>query len=116
MTKILVIDDDRINLKVLEVLLKNSYPDYEILITQSGPEGIEKAKKELPDIIILDIIMPGMDGFEACKCLKSDEHTRNIPVILLTAYRADSQDIVRGLESGALSYLSKPIDKDHLIA
>ncbi|MBA7574275.1 Protein-glutamate methylesterase/protein-glutamine glutaminase [subsurface metagenome] len=116
MTKILVIDDDRINLKVLEVLLKNSYPDYEISTAQSGSEGIEKAKKELPDIIILDVRMPDMDGYEVCKRLQSDEYTQPIPVIFLTAYETDSKDVIRGLESGALSFLSKPIDKDHLIA
>ena len=116
MTKILVIDDDRINLKLLEPLLKKSYPDYEILTVQSGPEGIEIAKKELPDIIILDIRMPYMDGYEVCKHLQSDEYTQPIPVIFLTAYATDSKDVIRGLESGALSFLSKPIGKDHLIA
>ncbi len=116
MTKILVIDDDRIYMKLLEVLLKNSYPDYEIFTTQSGPEGIEKAKKELPDIIILDIIMPDMDGYEVCKRLQSDEYTQPIPVIFLTVYETDSKNVIRGLESGALSFLSKPIGKDHLIA
>ncbi len=116
MSKILVIDDNRLNLAVLEALLKRSYPDYEILITQSGPEGIEKAKKELPDAIILDIRMPDMDGYEVCKHLQSDEYTRYIPVLLLTAYQSDSKDVIRGLEFGALSFLTKPFDKDVLIA
>ena len=116
MSKILVIDDNRLNLAVIEGLLKRSYPDYEILITQSGPEGIEKAKNELPDAIILDIRMPDMDGYEVCKHLQSDEDTRYIPVLLLTAYQSDSKDVVRGLEFGALSFLTKPIDPDVLIA
>ncbi len=116
MSKILVIDDNRLNLAIIERLLKRSYPDYKILITQSGPEGIEKAKNELPDAIILDIRMPDMDGYEVCKHLQSDEDTRYIPVLLLTAYQSDSKDIVRGLEFGALSFLTKPIDPDVLIA
>jgi len=116
MSKILVIDDNRFNLAVLEALLKRSYPDYEILITQSGPEGIEKAKKRLPDAIILDIRMPDMDGYEVCKRLQSDESTRYIPVLFLTAYQSDSKDVIRGLEFGALSFLTKPIDNHVLIA
>ncbi|MCK4345090.1 MAG: response regulator [Bacteroidales bacterium] len=116
MSKILVIDDNRNNLKLLEVLLKRSFRDYEILTEQSGPEGIEIAKKELPDAIILDIRMPDMDGYEVCKHLQSDESTRYIPVLLLTAYQSDSKDVIRGLEFGALSFLTKPIDNDVLIA
>jgi response regulator RpfG family c-di-GMP phosphodiesterase len=116
MTKILVIDDNRNNLVLLEALLKNSYPDYEILIAKSGPEGIEIAKKELPDAIILDVRMPDMDGYEVCKNLQSYEYTRYIPVLLLTAYQSDSKDVIRGLEFGALSFLTKPINKDILIA
>ena len=116
MTKILVIDDNKNNLTLLEVVLRRSYPDYEILTAQSGPEGIEIAKKELPDAIILDIRMPDMDGYEVCKHLQSDESTRYIPVLLLTAYQADSKDVIRGLEFGALSFLTKPIDSHILIA
>ena len=116
MSKILLIDDNRNNLILLEVLLRRSYPDYEILTAQSGPEGIEIAKKELPDAIILDIRMPDMDGYEVCKHLQSDESTRYIPVLFLTAYQSDSKDVIRGLEFGALSFLPKPIDNDILIA
>jgi len=116
MSKILVIDDNRNNLTLLKILLKRYYPDYDILTSQSGPEGIEIAKNELPDAIILDIRMPDMDGYEVCKHLQSDESTRYIPVILLTAYGANSKDIVRGLEMGAVSFIPKPINNDELIA
>ncbi len=116
MTKILVIDDNKNNLTLLEVVLRRSYPDYEILTAQSGSEGIEISKKELPDAIILDIRMPEMDGYEVCKHLQYDESTRYIPVLLLTAYQSDSKDVIRGLEFGALSFLTKPIDNDILIA
>jgi len=116
MSKILLIDNNRNNLILLKVLLKRSFRNYEILTEQSGPEGIEIAKKELPDAIILDIRMPDMDGYEVCKHLQSDESTRYIPVLLLTAYKSDSKDVIRGLEFGALSFLTKPIDNDILIA
>jgi len=116
MSKILLIDDNRNNLILLKVLLKRSFRNYEILAEQYGPEGVEIAKKELPDAIILDIRMPDMDGYEVCKHLQSDESTRYIPVLLLTAYQSDSKDVIRGLEFGALSFLTKPIDNHILIA
>ena len=79
--KILVIDDVESNLLLVRTILEKSHPEYLILLAGSGIEDIEIAQKEMPDTILLDIYMPGMDGFETCKILKSDERTSCIPVL-----------------------------------
>lgn len=114
MAKILVIDDKEDNLISISALLKNFISDCSVITTDSGAEGIRKAKAELPDTILLDIIMPGMDGYEVCRRLKSDEETKHIPVIMITAIRTDSQSRVKGLDIGADAFLSKPIDEAEL--
>ncbi len=81
--KILVVDDIAHNVKLLEIKLKSEY--YDVLCAYNGREAIEIAKKEQPDIILLDIMMPVMDGFETCKILKKDYNTTHIPVIIVTA-------------------------------
>ena len=103
MAKILAIDDKQDNLVVISALLKNLAPDCHVITAQSGLSGIEKAKGEQPDIILLDVRMPEMDGYEVCRLLKADDHTRHIPVIMLTAVEKSSSSRVRGLESGAVS-------------
>jgi two-component system cell cycle sensor histidine kinase/response regulator CckA len=116
MPKILAIDDKQDNLITVTAVLKSLIPNCEVITAQSGPEGIKKAKAELPDTILLDIKMPHMDGYEVCEILKGHENTKNIPVIMLTAIKKESGDLVRGLESGADAYLAKPIDESVLIA
>jgi len=116
MAKILAIDDKKDNLTVLSATLKNLIPDCNVITAQSGPEGIEKAKIESPDTILLDIKMPGMDGYEICKRLKEDADTRNIPVIMISAILTESKDLVKGLDIGADAYLAKPVDEQVLIA
>ena len=116
MTKILAIDDKSDNLTVLKALLGKLIPGCSVITAQSGAAGIEKAKSESPDTILLDIRMPGMDGYEVCKRLKSNSYTKHIPVIMLTAMDAKSQDLVKGLESGADAYLTKPVNEHVLIA
>ncbi|MCB1190108.1 MAG: response regulator [Leptospiraceae bacterium] len=116
MSKILIIDDQIDNLIAIGALLKNLMKDSEVLTSQSGIEGIEITKKELPDTILLDIQMPNMDGFEVCKKLKSDNQTRHIPIIMVTAIYRDSESRVKGLELGADAFLSKPVDGSELIA
>ncbi len=115
MTKLLAIDDKHDNLTVLSALLKNLILGCEILTAESGAEGLEKAKNELPDTILLDIRMPGMDGYETCKRLKKNEVTKHIPVIMLSAIKTEPVDLVKGLDSGADAYLAKPID-EHVLA
>jgi len=116
MSTILVIDDKQDNLLSISSLLKNLIPGCRVLTAGSGPEGIEKANTEPVDTILLDIHMPGMDGFEACKILKSDEATKHIPIIMLTAVMKDSASFVKGLEQGADAFFTKPIDKSELTA
>ena len=115
MQKILAIDDNMDNLVTLSAVLKNLLPDCTVIIAQSGLEGIAKAKAELPDTILLDVKMPGMDGFETCRRLMSDESTKNIPVIMITALIADPQSRIQGLDVGANAFLAKPIDETELI-
>ncbi len=116
MSKILAIDDRQDNLVAVTALLKTFISDCHVLTAQSGAEGLQMADSEQPDIILLDVKMPGMDGLEVCRQLKSDEATRHIPVIMISAVRTGSQDLVKGLEIGADAYLPKPIDEFVLTA
>lgn len=114
MPKILAIDDRLDNLISIKALLRNIIPECEVVTAQTGEEGIEKAIKELPDTILLDINMPVMDGYEVCNKLKAESRTAHIPVIMITAVRTDSKSRIKGLESGADIFISKPIDADEL--
>jgi CheY-like chemotaxis protein len=89
MSKILAIDDRLDNLISIKALLRNMIPECEVITAQTGEEGIEKAIKELPDTILLDINMPVMDGYEVCNKLKANSATKHIPVIMITAVRTD---------------------------
>jgi len=116
MSKILLIDDNADNLTSLSATIKGLIPSTSILTALSGQEGLEIASEELPDVIILDIRMPGMDGYEVLGLLKANVKTKIIPVILLTANYTDIKSKIRGLEAGADAFLSKPIDNNELIA
>ncbi|MBF0546743.1 MAG: response regulator [Candidatus Riflebacteria bacterium] len=107
-SKILVIDDLPSNIEVLAELLKT---DYEIIFATSGKKGIELATKEFPDLIILDVMMPEMDGFETCSQLKKSEITKSIPVMFVTALGEEVSES-HGLEIGAIDYISKPINPE----
>ncbi len=116
MSKILAIDDKLDNLVTLSALLRNLMPECTMVTAQSGREGIEKAKAELPDVILLDVKMPDMDGFETCRRLMSDETTQHIPVIMITAIKTDPKSRIEGLECGANTFLAKPIDEYELVS
>jgi len=116
MKKILTIDDVQDNLITVSAILESFMPECKVYTALSGQEGIDTARKEQPDTILLDIIMPNMDGYEVCKILKSDPKTKNIPVIMLTAIKTDAQSRIKGLENGADAFLSKPIDPTELSA
>ena len=116
MKKILAIDDKVLNLRLVKAILNNYIPEYQILTSLSGKEGIKIAKEELPDTILLDIHMPGIDGFEVCKILKEDKITQHIPIILNSAIINDSQSIIRGLNIGADAFVTKPINPAELSA
>ncbi|MDR3506724.1 MAG: PleD family two-component system response regulator [Caulobacteraceae bacterium] len=105
--RILVVDDIEANLRVLDAKLTAEY--YDVMLAQDGPTGLAMAASERPDIIILDVMMPGMDGFEVCRRLKDDPATRHIPVVLVTALDGRA-DRIAGLEAGADEFLNKPID------
>lgn len=115
MIKILAIDDVMDNLLVIEAVLQNYFEDCQISLVTSGREGIELAMKERPDIILLDVKMPGMDGYEVCRILKGNPSTTIVPVILLSAVDKDSDSYVKGLTIGADAFLRKPIDDEELI-
>jgi len=116
MPKILAVDDKKDNLTALSALLNALIPGCNVITAQSGAEALEKAKTESPDTILLDIKMPVMDGYEVCNRLKYDETTKHIPVIMISAIKTESEDLVKGLETGADAYLAKPIDEYVLIA
>ncbi|MCF7920111.1 MAG: response regulator [Candidatus Cloacimonetes bacterium] len=116
MQKILAIDDKQDNLEAIKALLHHLMPECRVLTALSGAEGIELARIEKPDTIILDIIMPQMDGYEVCRILKDDEETRHIPVLMLTAIKTDTESRIKGLQHGADAFFSKPIDPYELSA
>ncbi len=111
--RVLVVDDILPNVKLLEAKLACEY--YDVITATSGAEALEKVKSENPDIVLLDVMMPGMDGFEVCARIKADPEHAHIPVVMVTAL-TDMQDKVRGLEAGADDFLSKPIDDTALMA
>jgi len=116
MKKILVIDDQKDNLISIKALLKHYLPGCEVLTALSGEEGMELAIKDQPDTILLDIIMPRMDGYETCGKLKAELSTKHIPIIMLTAIKTDPESRIKGLNTGADAFLSKPFDPGELTA
>jgi len=112
MAKILVVDDDVINRDILKTRLEAA--GYEVAEAANGEEGINLAQKLPPDLIILDVMMPKVDGLLACRILKANEKTKGIPIVMLTA-RSQQLEELRGWESGADEYLTKPCDHQRLL-
>ena len=110
--KILIVDDEPMNLKVISFVLENYGYAYET--ATNGIEALAKTKAFSPDLIFLDIMMPGMDGYEACRRIKEDPSSQNIPVIMVTAL-ADRESKITGLKAGANDFLSKPVDTTELM-
>ena len=113
MKRILVVDDLPENVLMLQDRLEHE--GYEVLTAYNGRSGIEKAQTELPDLILLDIMMPDINGFEVCKTLVNDKRTSDIPIIFVTA-KTDAEDIKEGLDAGAYDYIKKPVNKIELLA
>lgn len=111
--RILVVDDILPNVKLLEAKLSSEY--FDVITAMGGKEAIEKAEAESPDLILLDVMMPDMNGFEVCKHLKDSPKTSHIPVVMVTAL-TDTADRVNGLDVGADDFLSKPVDDIALMA
>jgi signal transduction histidine kinase len=112
--KILAVDDAPDNLILLDKLLKRR--GFDVVTASSGKECLSKTVSEHPDLVILDVAMPEMSGFETLKCIRENEITKEIPVIILTANSKDAKSIEEGFSLGADEYLTKPIDQDELIA
>lgn len=110
---ILVVDDLERNVKLLEAKLKSEY--YNVFSAQSGPEALESLKNNKIDVVLLDVMMPGMDGFETCKNIKSNPETKYIPVLMVTAL-SDPDNRIKGLEAGADEFLTKPLNDSALFA
>lgn len=114
--KILAIDDNRDNLFTIKALIKEAFPDASIEMATDGNAGLAMAYEQDPDVILLDILMPIIDGFEVCKQLKENDLSKDIPVIFITALKGDRDSKVKALEVGAEAFLAKPIDEIELIA
>ncbi|OGS01125.1 MAG: hypothetical protein A3G41_00060 [Elusimicrobia bacterium RIFCSPLOWO2_12_FULL_59_9] len=110
--KILVVED---NLDIAENLeARLTVQGYEVLMAPDGKEGVEKPRAELPDLVILDVMMPKIDGYQACRIIKHDEKTRHIPVLMLTSLQLMG-DAEKAFEAGADDFLSKPFTNDQLL-
>ncbi len=110
---IMIVDDQELNLKVMSNLLKIS--GFNIIVAENGKIAFEKLKNGLPDLILLDVLMPGINGFEICRRLQSSEKTKNIPIIFMTSI-SESQEKIRGLKLGAVDYIVKPFKAEELLA
>jgi CheY-like chemotaxis protein len=114
--KILLVDDDPVFVEATKTVLESKY---QVITAHDGEEGLEKARKEKPDLILLDIIMPGKDGFHVCKQLKQDPKLANIPVIMLTSFAQHKGEtdipVDAGLELEAEGYMEKPVSPEALL-
>jgi|UniRef100_A0A7C6EAP3 two-component system alkaline phosphatase synthesis response regulator PhoP len=111
--RILVVDDEPDILLVLKQRLMQA--GFSVLVAATGPEALEVARKEVPDLIILDLMLPGIDGYQICGILKHDRRYMKIPIIILTA-RSQKKDYELGISVGADAYLTKPFDSEVLLA
>jgi twitching motility two-component system response regulator PilH len=111
--KILIVDDSATNRHGLSEML--SRHGYKCSVAGSGKEAIEKAKAEKPDMILMDVVMPDMDGYQATRIITRDEETKNIPIILCTSKNLET-DRIWGVRQGAKDYISKPVDEKELLS
>jgi len=111
--KILIIDDE-VDL-VESIRFPLEVEGFHVLVSHNGEEGLNQARKEIPDLILLDLMLPKLDGYKVCRLLKFDERYKHIPIFMLTA-RTQEKDKILGKETGADEYLTKPFDMDDLIA
>lgn len=110
---ILIVDDDTTNLQVIGSFLYNK--NYKIILAKSGKDALISVENNLPDLILLDIMMPGMNGYEVCRKLKAESNTKDIPIVFLTA-KTETKDIIKGFKTGGLDYITKPFIKEELLA
>jgi len=112
-TKILVVDDEADLVETIQFALE--LEGYNVLVASNGEEGLNVARQEKPDLILLDLMLPKLDGYKVCRLLKFDERYKHIPILMLTA-RTQEKDKILGKETGANEYITKPFDMDALIA
>ena len=112
-TSILIIEDDKDIVEMLSFHLKKN--NYTILYSYNGEDGLTKARENNPDLILLDLMLPGIHGLDVCRNIKSDQKTKNIPIIMLTAM-GQEDDVVKGLETGGDDYITKPFSLDIISA
>ncbi len=111
--KVLIVDDSPTNRHALSEMLRKH--GYQCSVAETGKEAIEKAKTEKPDMILMDVVMPDMDGFQATRTITRDEETRHIPVILCTSKNLET-DRIWGMRQGARGYVLKPVDEKDLLS
>src|SRR5258705_13664010 len=111
--RILVVDDTPANIQTLAAILKEQ--GYQLSVATNGRQALEVMEKMRPDLVLMDVMMPEMDGYEACQHIKASPSLRDIPIIFLTA-KTDTADIVRGFELGAVDYVAKPFNAHELLA
>ena len=111
--RILCVDDEPQNLKLLEALL--STRGYEVLKAANGQEALERINEQSIDIVLLDVMMPEMDGYEVCRKIKDDERQRHVPVVMITSL-SSKEDRIKGIEAGAEDFISKPFDQAEVLA
>lgn len=111
-SKILVVDDEQMNVELMEGILSK---EYDVVTALSGTEALIKVEKTFPDLILLDIMMPNMNGYAVCKNLKSSPKTMSIPIVMVTALK-EKEDRIKAIEAGADDFLSKPVDMYELNA
>jgi twitching motility two-component system response regulator PilH len=110
--KILLVDDSPTERhSINEILVKGGY---QVVMAEDGEKGIAKAKTDNPDLVLMDVVMPGMNGFQACRAITTDEATKHIPVILCTSKNQET-DKVWGVRQGAKDYVTKPVDANELL-
>ncbi len=111
--RILAVDDSPTILEMIKAILEAG--GYEVLTAADGAEALDKARAEKPDLILLDVMLPKLDGYRVCRLLKFDQNYKHIPIIMLTA-KTEEQSMATGLRTGADQYLTKPIEPERLLA
>jgi DNA-binding response OmpR family regulator len=111
--KVLLVDDSKTALLMEEAVFKE-HTSYEVITARDGAEGVQKAKEEKPDLILLDVVMPKMDGFAACREMRKVDDLRNVPIVMVTS-RGEPSNVQTGYTSGCNAYLTKPINAGELL-
>ena len=111
--KVMVVDDSPTERAYLDNLLKKK--GFEVILIDSGEAAIERAKSDKPDLILMDVVMPGLNGFQATRAISRDAHTKHIPIILCTS-KSQETDKIWGMRQGARDYIVKPVNRDELLA